>query len=114
MGKSESMMTFKNILSQLLAGRMTLKNVFYISYALPSKTLRPLVPDALTLATVGGNMAFISLVALRSTQVRFSSLPFFRFNYNQFNIRTYVIDPLSRQPAVYFIRSGVTSRFISL
>jgi hypothetical protein len=114
MGKSESMMTLKNIRSQLLAVRMTLRNVFYVSYALPSKNLQPLVPTVLKLATVADNMAFISLVALRSTKVRFSYFPVFSFNYNQFNIRTYVIDPLSGQLAVYFIKSGVTSRFISM
>jgi hypothetical protein len=114
MGKSESIRNWNNIRSRLLAVRMTLRNVFYVSYALPSGKLRPLVPNVLTLATVADNMAFISLVALRSTKVRFSSFPVFRFNYNQFNIRTYVIDPLSGQPAVYFIRSRVTSRFISM
>jgi hypothetical protein len=114
MGKSESIRTWKNSRSQLLAVRMTLRNVFYVSYALPSKNLQPLVPNVLKLATVADNMAFISLVALRSTKVRFSCFPVVRFNYNQFNVRTYVIDPLSGQPAVYFIKSGVTSRFISM
>jgi hypothetical protein len=37
-----------------------------------------------------------------------------KFGYNQCNIRTYVIDPITGQPAVYFISSGVTSRVISL
>jgi len=34
--------------------------------------------------------------------------------YNQVNIRTYVLDPNSRQQAVFFLRSGVTSLVISL
>jgi hypothetical protein len=114
MGKSESMKTRNSIWSRLLSVRMTLQNVFYVSYSLPSKKLQPLVPNALELAAVGNNMAFISLVALRSARVRVSSFPVIRFNYNQFNIRTYVIDPLSGQPAVYFIKSGVTSKFISM
>jgi len=93
---------------------MTLRDVIYISYALPARTLQPLVPSFLRLATVEGDIAFISLVVLRSTQVRLSAFPLLKFNYNQFNIRTYVTDPVSGQFAVYFIRSGVTSRLISL
>jgi len=92
---------------------MTLCSVIYISYAVPVKILQPAVPGTLSLATMGG-IAFVSLVILRSSQVRLSFFPFLRFNYNQLNMRTYVIDPISGQPAVYFIRSGVTSRLISI
>jgi hypothetical protein len=94
--------------------RMTLRDVLYISYALPAERMRTLVPDNLTLATARDDMSFISIVALRSTQVRLSLMPFLRFDYQQLNIRTYVVDPVSGKHAVYFIRSGVTSRFISL
>jgi hypothetical protein len=104
----------KNIWSRLLCVRMTLWNVIYISYAVSTKILQPSVPSVLSLATVSDDIAFVSLVVLRSTQVRLSSCPVFKFSYNQCNIRTYVIDPISGQPAVYFIRSGVTSRIISL
>jgi hypothetical protein len=76
--------------------------------------MRSLVPEALEMAKAGDGMAFVSIVALRTTDVRLSLLPFIRFSYHQLNIRTYVVDPLTGQPAVYFIRSGVTSRFISL
>jgi hypothetical protein len=93
---------------------MNLRDVFYISYALPAKTVQPLLPNELQIAILGDDIACVSLVALRSTQVRLSCFPVIRFNYYQFNIRTYVIDPVSGQLAVYFIRSGVTSRFISL
>jgi uncharacterized protein YqjF (DUF2071 family) len=114
MNANNSVIMRKSIWSSLLCVRMTLRDVCYVSYALPSKILRSIVPKALQMATAGDDMAFISLVALRSTQVRLSTFPVFKFNYNQFNIRTYVIDPVSRQPAVYFIRSGVTSKFISI
>jgi hypothetical protein len=97
-----------------LCVRMTLENVLYISYGIPADDLRPLVPDILPLATRGDGIAFVSLVAFRSANVRLTFFPLIRFNYNQFNIRTYVIDPVSGQPAVYFIRSGVTSRIISV
>ena len=94
--------------------RMTLHDVLYVSYALPAVRIRTLVPDNLSLATAGDDMSFISIVSLRSTQVRLNLLPFVCFNYNQLNIRTYVVDPMSGKHAVYFIKSGVTSQFISL
>jgi len=94
--------------------RMTLRDVLYVSYAVPAEKIRVLVPDILSVATSGDKVAFISIVALRSSQVRLNLLPFARFHYNQLNIRTYVVDPVSGKHAVYFIKSGVTSRFISM
>ncbi|MFC1905273.1 DUF2071 domain-containing protein [Chloroflexota bacterium] len=114
MSTKDTYLSKKGILSSLLRVQMTLRDVIYISYALPTGRLLPLVPDELRLATADGKFAFVSLVILNSTRVRLTSFPLIRFNYNQFNIRTYVIDPVSGQPAVYFIRSGVTSRIISL
>lgn len=101
-------------MNRLLCVRMTLKDVLYISYDVPMTKLRKLVPEPLQLATLGKDMAFISIVVLRSTRVRLTTLPFLRFNYNQLNIRTYVIDPVSGRNAVYFLNSGVTSVMISL
>lgn len=112
-GKNSEIST-KNGDKRLLNVRMTLSDVLYISYALPAEKMRALVPDNLSLATAGHDMSFISIVALRSTRVRLSLMPLLRFNYHQLNIRTYVVDPVSGKHAVYFIRSGVTSRFISL
>jgi len=40
-------------------------------------------------------------------------MPWPRFAYNQLNVRTYVVDPATGAHAVYFIRSGVTSRVTS-
>lgn len=104
----------KNIWTRLLCVRMTLSNVIYISYAVPTRILQSSVPSVLSLNTVSDDIAFMSLVVLRSTQVRLSFFPMLKFGYNQCNIRTYVIDPITGQPAVYFISSGVTSRVISL
>ncbi len=41
-------------------------------------------------------------------------LPYVSFNYNQINVRTYVKDPKTGNQAVYFLISGITSRFVSL
>ena len=100
-------------MNRLLCVRMTLNNVLYITYAVPAIKMQKLVPEPLKLATICEGVAFVSIVILRSTRVRLRIIPFLRFSYNQINIRTYVIDPLSGQNAVYFIRSGVTSAFIS-
>jgi hypothetical protein len=108
------MISKKSIMNRLLCVRMTLDNVLYISYAVPATELRKLVPEPLQLVTVGKDLAFISVVILRSTKVRLRLLPFLHFNYNQLNIRTYVIDPVTGQHAVYFLFSGVTSSFISI
>jgi hypothetical protein len=101
-------------MTSLIRVKMTLRNVLYISYAVPEKNLRALVPDFMRLATLAKDVAFLSIVALRSTKVRISSLPFAHFNYNQLNLRTYIIDPVTGKHGVYFLKSGVTSRFISL
>ena len=93
---------------------MVLRDVLYLSYSLPAERIRPFVPELLPLATVADGTAFISIVVLQSTQVRVSLVPLLRFNYNQLNIRTYVVDPVSGDHAVYFIKSGVSSSFISL
>jgi hypothetical protein len=114
MNKDDYHLSQGGIWSRLSCVRMFLRDVIYVTYALPAKMLKPLVPNTLQLATVGSHIAFVSLVALRCNRVRLKVLPVFTFNYKQFNIRTYVIDPMSGQPAVYFIKSGVTSRFISL
>ena len=114
MSKSDTSTLQKSIISRLFCVKMTLRDVIYISYALPTRTLRPLVPDILPLATVEGDVAFISLVILRSTKVRLAAFPLLKFDYNQFNIRTYVVDPVSGRSSVYFIKSGITSRLISI
>lgn len=97
----------------LLRVGMTLRDVLYLNYTVPPSELRRLVPAVLPLAVAGDDRAFLSVVALRSTRVRLNLFPFLRFDYFQLNIRTYVTDPLTGRPAVYFLQSGVTSRFIS-
>jgi hypothetical protein len=104
----------KSIITGLMRVDMTLRNVLYISYAVSEGSLRAFVPDFMRLATLEKDVAFLSIVVLRSTKVRISSFPFAHFNYNQLNLRTYIIDPDTGKHGVYFLKSGVTSRFISL
>jgi len=107
-------MQAKSRLASLMTISMTLCNVLYISYAVPAKYLRAVLPEFIRLATLDEDIALLSIVVLQSTKVHLSSLPFARFNYNQLNIRTYIIDPVTANSGVYFLQSGVTSRFISL
>jgi hypothetical protein len=100
--------------TKLMRVEMLLRHVLYVSYLVPASRLRPIVPDILPLAIVEGDSGFVSVVILRSTRVRLSSLPLPRFDYSQINLRTYVIDPQSGNQAVYFLKSGVTSTVVSL
>jgi hypothetical protein len=98
-----------NSVNKLLCVRMTLNNVIYISYLLPFERVRPLVPAILPLAVIDGGFVFVSVVVIHCSGVHLRYVPVPRFDYNQFNIRTYVIDPSTGKQAVYFIKSGVTS-----
>jgi hypothetical protein len=94
--------------------QMDIYDVLYLSYIIPEERLRPAVPDNIRLAAPIQGKAIISLVIFRSNNVTASLFPFIRFNYNQANLRTYVIDPSTGKNAVFFLKSGITSRFISV
>lgn len=99
--------------NQLMRIEMMLQDVLYLSYHVPTEVVRPLVPEVLPLAVIGGDKTFISVVILKCRHVHATFCPFPRFNYEQVNIRTYVKDPKTGAPAVYFIRSAVTSPVVS-
>ena len=88
---------------------LNLKDVLYVSYILPLSQLRPLVPEDIPLAVIDGNRVFVSVVTLVSENVKLRQAPWPRFNYCQMNLRTYVTDPQTGDPAVYFFRSVLTS-----
>jgi hypothetical protein len=93
--------------------QMDIYDVLYLSYIIPEERLRPTVPDNICLATTSQGKAIISLVIFRSKNVTASLFPFIHFTYDQTNLRTYVIDPFTGKNAVFFLKSGITSRFIS-
>ena len=93
--------------------QMNIYDILYISYIIPEERLRPAVPDNISLVAPSQGKAIVSLVIFQSRNVRASFFPLFRFSYYQANIRSYIIDPLSKKNAVYFLRSGITSPFIS-
>ena len=92
---------------------MDIYDVLYLSYLVPEERLRPTVPDTVGFAARSEGRTILSLVLFHSRNVRASFLPFLRFSYDQANIRTYVLDPLGA-PAVFFLKSGITSRLVSL
>ena len=109
-----AMGTQTSLLRKITRVEMSLHHVLYISYLVPESRVRKLVPEELPLAVVDPDHVFVSVIILQSAGVRLSSLPFPKFTYNQVNIRTYVLDPKSKQQAVFFLQSGVTSLVISL
>ena len=98
-------------LPKLFSITMDLHNLLYISYLVPVERIRPLVPSGLTLTSFKDKV-FLSVVAMQCRRVHLFGLKWPSFSYNQLNLRTYVIDPKTGDPAVYFFKSGVSSRII--
>ncbi|OPY89476.1 MAG: hypothetical protein A4E72_01095 [Syntrophus sp. PtaU1.Bin208] len=96
---------------RLLTIKMDLHNVLYVSYPVPVDRVRPRVPSELTLAAVQGRV-FLSIVSMQCRNVHLSGLKWPSFHYDQLNLRTYVLDPKTGKPSVYFFKSGVSSTFI--
>jgi len=96
---------------QRLMVKMELQNVLYLSYLVPVDRLRPMVPPGLRLNATG-SAVFLSIVAMQCRKVHLSFLGWPSVSYDQLNLRTYVIDPKTGDPAVYFFRSGVSSNLI--
>lgn len=97
-----------------LSIRIDLENVIYISYRVPVPRIRHLIPDVLELNSDADNMTYLSLVAMKCRRVRLNVMPWPRFDYYQLNVRIYVKDPETGDPAVYFFRSGVSQCIIPL
>ena len=102
-----------NVLKSIAMVKMELRNVFYVSYTTSAKRIKNLLPPNLQLSLIDNDTAFISLVILTCHGVHISAVPFIYFTYSQINIRTYVVDPLTGQQSVYFLKSAVSSPLIS-
>lgn len=101
-----------NPLNRLISVKMTLNHVFYISYLVPISRIQPFLPEFLQPATVFPEQMFVSIVGMKCNDVRVYGFSRPSFDYDQLNVRTYVIDPQTGKPAVYFFRSGVSSGII--
>ncbi len=100
-------------LARLAWVRMELHDVLYVSYLVPAAEVRRHVPDMLQLSTMAGDRVFVSVVSMKCSGVRMTAFPWPAFHYAQLNIRTYVRDPNTGQPAVCFLHSGVSSAAVS-
>lgn len=102
------------LLSRMARIRMDLYNVIYISYQVPATMIRSKVPGVLPLQSSEKGTVYLSLVAMECRQVRLAGCPWPRFNYDQLNLRTYVTDPGTGEPAVYFLKSGVSMGLVPI
>jgi hypothetical protein len=101
------------LLRRLASVEMMLRDMLYVSYLIPSSRLRPLIPANLEPAEVLPGMVFVSLVIFRGVTSRGFLVPSPRIPFDQVNIRTYVRDPRTSGPAVYFIHCGISGGLIT-
>ncbi len=92
---------------------MYLRDLLYVSYLLPSATVRPHVPARLSLAEAEKDRVFITVVMFRGTTKKGLGIPSPPIPFDQVNIRTYVIDPVTGTPAVHFVHCGVAQGLIA-
>ncbi|WP_198017686.1 DUF2071 domain-containing protein [Syntrophorhabdus aromaticivorans] len=102
-----------SFLRKFLSVEMLLRDMLYVSYFIPSARISPFLPPALKPATVGGNNVFVTLVIFRGKTSGVATIPTPRIPFNQVNIRTYVIDPVSGKPSVYFVHCGISGGLIT-
>jgi uncharacterized protein YqjF (DUF2071 family) len=100
-------------LRRLASVEMMLRDMLYVSYLIPSSRLRPLIPASLEPAEVLPDRVFVSLVIFRGVTTRGFLIPCPRIPFDQVNIRTYVRDPRTSAPAVYFIHCGISGGLIT-
>ena len=51
------------------------------------------MPSPLRLSQVDESRVYVSVVVMKNDRVRLNLFPFIWFNYDQINLRTYVVDP---------------------
>lgn len=93
--------------------KLDIVDVAYVTYLVPEGRLRRAVPEKIAFAMTHEGKAFVSLVMFHNRNVRASFFPFIRFNYDQLNVRTYIIDPVTGKTSVFFLHSGITSGIMS-
>jgi hypothetical protein len=100
-------------LKRLMTVEMLLRDMLYVSYLVPVSTLDPFLPSVLRPAAVDGGNVFVTLVIFRGKTSGAATIPMPRIPFDQVNIRTYVIDPVTDRPSVYFIRCGISGAVIT-
>ncbi len=100
-------------LKRLLSVEMLLRDMLYVSYLIPASRLSRFLPPALKPAIVDGENVFVSLVIFRGKTSGAATIPTPRIPFDQVNIRTYVIDPVTGKPSVYFVQCGISGALIT-
>jgi hypothetical protein len=100
-------------LKNLLSVEMLLRDMLYVSYLIPSSRIQPLLPPALKPAVVDGDNVFVTLVIFRGKTSGAATIPTPRIPFDQINIRTYVIDPVTGRPSVFFVRCVISGALIT-
>jgi len=98
---------------KILSIEMLLRDMLYVSYLIPSDRISRFLPSALKPAMVDGQHLFVSLVIFRGKTSGAATIPTPRIPFDQVNIRTYVIDPVTEKPSVYFIHCGISGGLIT-
>lgn len=101
------------LLKSLMSVEMLLRDMLYVSYLIPASRLNPVLPPFLKPAVVDGENVFISLVIFCGKTSGAAGIPTPRIPFDQVNIRTYVIDPLTGKPGVHFIHCGISGALIT-
>lgn len=100
-------------LKKLMSLEMRLRDMLYVSYLIPASRLSRFFPPVLKPALVDGNNVFVTLVVFRGITSGAATIPTPRIPFDQVNIRTYVIDPITGKPSVYFVKCGISGVLIT-
>lgn len=97
----------------LFSVEMLLRDMLYVSYLIDPARLTAFLPSILRPALVDGKNVFVTLVIFRGKTKAAATIPAPRIPFDQVNIRTYVIDPETEKPAVYFVQCGISGALIT-
>lgn len=103
----------ERFVKRLVSVEFRLQDVLYISYLVSRHRMESCIPPSLSLATVSDDQVFLSLVLFRSTVSHAFMCPAPPIVFDQINLRTYVIDPYTGKPGVFFLDYGVNVRSIA-
>lgn len=95
--------------------QMVMRDMLFITWALPPEVVRKLVDERLELDTKtdskGRELAFVSAVCFHVTELRSGVLPLPSLSFQQVNYRAYV--RTGAVPAVFFLEMKVNSRMVT-
>lgn len=100
-------------MKRLMSVAMFLRDMLYVSYIVPIDNIKPHIPGELKPAAVADGHVFVTLVIFRGKTSGAFRIPSPPIPFDQVNIRTYVTDPITGKPAVYFVHCGISGALIT-